>query len=148
MPFVFQLCKLFSPQSYFRLKWECQQKYKWNVARNCIDYQLIRICLSKYEKCRGRDREREREREFIFIYSRSQASFYSITEQNSVLVHLTLVLCLSEDIPVCAAILEKLQQDMYGSGIVCHLQFVVYCLLFIVCCLCSTESSPTDHAPH
>jgi hypothetical protein len=50
------------------------------------------------------------------LFIQSKTSFHPISEHNSVLVHLTLVLCFNVDIPVCAGILEKLHQTMYGPG--------------------------------
>lgn len=40
-----------------------------------------------------------------------------LTQQNSMHIHLTLVLALSEDIPVCGAMMEKLHQTVYGAGL-------------------------------
>ena len=50
------------------------------------------------------------------FFSASQASFHHISDQNSIKVPLTLVLSLTKDIPVCATIMQKLQQTVYGAG--------------------------------
>ena len=52
----------------------------------------------------------------FFFDSVSKSAFVGLTDQNTLSVPLTLVLSLSRDIPVCASIMLKLQQTVYGTG--------------------------------
>ena len=78
--------------------------------------------------------------------SRSQATFFPVTNQNSVPVAMTIVLELNSSFPVSASVMEQLHKTAYGAGVCvyacvymcaeCACMHVHACMCVRACVLC------------